>query len=209
MAEKLDKSPSTISREVQRQKSTQYIATIAANRYRQQRKRCHKEKKLISGTPLFDKVHNMLRYRQWSPEQISNRLKLDYPSDPTMQVSHECIYASIYAFPKNELKKVFISELRQHKAKRGAKRKSNCASVKVLPEQQIDQRPKEVEDRQIAGHWEGDLIVGAMNRSCVGTLVERTTGYVVLCKMDSKSAPDVRASFERQMKKIDYFFAYQ
>ena len=72
IAEKLNRSPSIISREVQRQKSTQYIATIAANRYRQQRKRCHKAKKLASGTPLFDKAHNMLRYRQWSPEQISN-----------------------------------------------------------------------------------------------------------------------------------------
>jgi IS30 family transposase len=125
IAEKLDRSPSTILREVQRQKSTQYIAKIAANRYRQQRKRCNKETNLVTVTPLFDKVRNILRYRQRSPEQISNRLRLDYPSDSKMQVSHECIYSSIYAFLKNEIKKVFISELRQHKAKRGAK-KSTC-----------------------------------------------------------------------------------
>ena len=149
IAEKLGRSLSTISRELRRQNSSQYSATKAASRYQQLRKRCHKGKKLISGTPLFDRVHNMLRYRQWSPEQISSRLKLEHPDDPTMHVSHECIYASIYAFPRNALKKVLIAELRQHKSKRGVKRKSNCSPVKVLPEQQIDQRPKEIEDRQM------------------------------------------------------------
>lgn len=207
IAKLLNRDRSTISRELIRQdQPKQYSAVDALSRYKQKRTACLKQKKLSEGTALFDKVHNMIRYRQWSPEQIANRLKVDFPDDPSMRVSHECIYSTIYAYPRNQLKKLFIAELRQSKSKRGVRRKGTLHSpLKIEPHQTIDQRPKSIETRQTPGHWEGDLIVGAMNRSSIGTLVERTTGYVVLCKMNSKCASDVRESFVRQMKKIDTF----
>lgn len=207
IARYLGRSPSTVSREIKRQKHSQeYNATVAGAAYRDRRKRCVRPRKLRKGQPLFDRVSTLLECRQWSPEQISERLKLERPDDPNWRVSHETIYSTIYAYPRNELKKLFITQLRQAKPKRGVRRTAKAtAAVKVSEEQTIHARPAEIETRETPGHWEGDLIVGAMNQSCVGTVVERTTGFVVLCKMGSKGAEDVRVGFERQMKKIDSF----
>jgi len=207
IAASIGRSPSTLSRELNRQNSSiAYTARQAGECYRQNRTRCVRPHKLREGEPLFERVKTLLENRQWSPEQISERLRLERPNDPNWRVSHETIYSMIYAYPRNELKKLFISQLRQHKPKRGVRRNVKAtAAVKVPEEQTIHARPEEIETRQTPGHWEGDLIVGAMNQSCVGTLVERTTGWVVLCKMDSKGAEDVRISFERQLKKIDSF----
>jgi len=104
------------------------------------------------------------------------------------------------------LRKLFISNLRQSKTKRGRRSKStNFASIQVPDSQTIHHRPEDIETREIAGHWEGDLIVGAQNRSSIGTVVERKTGFIFLSKMKSKSAKDVREGFVRQFKKIDQF----
>lgn len=202
----LKRHRSTIHRELQRSPVGNYCATKAAQAYQSRRLNSVRPHKLIAGTRLFGKVHDMLRYRQWSPEQIAEKLKLDNPDDASMHVSHETIYSTIYAYPKNELKKVFIDQLRQAKTKRGTRRKSsNYASIQVPDSQTIHSRPSDIETRQLAGHWEGDLIIGAMNKSCIGTVVERKTGFVVLCKMADKSASKVRHGFERQLKKIDRF----
>lgn len=141
----------------------------------------------------------MIQHRQWPPKQISETLKLD---DIDMNVSHETIYRHIYAIPKNELRKLFVSNLRQSKAKLGRHKK---ASIQVTDSQTFHQRPEEIETREIAGYWEGDLIIGKLNRSSIGTVVERKKGFVFLSKMESKSAKDVRESFVRQFKKIDEF----
>lgn len=99
-----------------------------------------------------------------------------------------------------------IGHLRRRKAKRGRRGAGkSTASVQVAESQKIHARPEAINDRQMAGHWEGDLIVGAHNKSAIGTVVERTTGFVVLRKVDSKSAQDVREGFERQMRNIDSF----
>lgn len=207
IARRITRSPSTISRERARQASdASYCATDAARRYQQNRQACVRKKKLEPHSPLYVKVSSALRYKQWSPEQISRTLKRMHPDDPTWHISPETIYASIYAHPRNQLKKVMIDALRQSKAKRGHRRAlSPGGPVKVPEHLTIHQRPEDIEDRLIAGHWEGDLIVGAHNRSCIGTLVERHTGYVVLCKMDSKKAPDVRRGFTRQMHSLPGF----
>lgn len=152
-------------------------------------------------------VESYLGDKKWSPEQISASLKHRYPGQLAMQVSPETIYAHIYAYPKGELKKLLVGSLRRAKSKRGPRgSKDSCySSLKVAPEHMIANRPHDVESREIAGHWEGDLIVGAMNQSCVGTLVERKTGYVILSKMRSKSAQDVREGFEANMKGLPDF----
>jgi IS30 family transposase len=145
--------------------------------------------------------------RKWSPEQISALLKQRYPGQNEMHVSPETIYSHIYAYPKGELKKLLVQSLRRNKSKRGPRgTKESCySSLKITPDQMFASRPETINSRQIAGHWEGDLIVGAMNKSCVGTLVERKTGYVILSKMQSKSAQHVREGFEANMKHLPTF----
>ena len=204
----LNRAPSSISRELNRNRynNLTYCAINAANNYCDRRKYCVKPLKLIEGNPLYLKIHDWLLCRQWSPMQISGALKRLYGDNPGMQVSHETIYASIYAHPKGELKKYMIRSLRRSKKKRGMRGSTSIFnSLKIEDHQLIHHRPEQINERQLPGHWEGDLIVGAMNRSCVGTLVDRKTGYLVLSKMDSKSAADVRKGFERQMKVLPSF----
>ncbi len=202
----LGRNRSTIARELKHQPKGKYCATKAAELHQQRKMRSIKPKKLTCNKKLFGKVKSMIQERQWSPEQISEKLKLDYADDPTMHVSHETIYRHIYATPKNELRKLLVSNLRQSKARRGRRRTaSNFSTIQVTDSQTIHQRPEEIETRELAGHWEGDLIIGAHNRSSIGTVVERKTGFVFLSKMDSKSAKDVREGFVRQFKKIDQF----
>lgn len=207
IARELGRCASSLSREIARNSSSgQYNATQAAHQYRRRRLSCVRRRKLREGSALFDRVRTLLECRQWSPEQISERLKLERPNDPDWRACHETIYSAIYAYPRNELKKLLISQLRRAKPKRGTRRSgASNAPVKVPEEQSIHARPADIEGRETPGHWEGDLLVGAMNQSCVGTVVERTTGFVVLCKMASKGAEDVRLGFERQLKKIDPF----
>jgi IS30 family transposase len=206
----LNRSASTICRELNRNstnKASGYCASTAGRQYFQSRKRSVRQPKLIPNTPLYDKVKAWLTYKQWSPMQISGTLKRLYSNQSDMQVSHETIYTCIYAHPKGELKKMMVQSLRRAKSKRGPRgsKTSNYNSVKLTEDQKIENRPVEINDRILEGHWEGDLIVGSKNQSCVGTLVERKTGFLVLCKMASKSALDVRTGFELQMKKLPDF----
>lgn len=206
IARLLGRHRSTITRELSSQPKGQYCATSAAESYQQKRTLCQKPHKLLNNQRLSDTVNTMIQERQWSPEQIPETLKLDYPDNPSMQVSHETIYRHIYAMPRNELRKLFVTHLRQAKARRGRRRKTtNFSTIQVIESQTIHQRPKEIETREIVGHWEGDLIIGALNRSSIGTVVERKTGFVFLSKMKSKSANDVSEGFINQFKKIDEF----
>ena len=202
----LGRSASTISREVSRQGPGSYQATLAAERYKQSRCHSGRRLKLQPGHRLTLKVRQWLIKKQWSPMQISGSLKRHYPDDIDMQVSHETIYRYVHAHPRGSLKKLMKTALRQGGKARGFRGNGDrFNSLKIAPDQFMAARPEEINDRLMPGHWEGDLIIGAMNQSCVGTLVERQTGYVVLSKMKSKSALDVRKGFERQMKKLPDF----
>jgi len=206
----LNRSPSTISREIKRNLSDTiktYCATTAAKRYQHKRRSCIKPQKLMPDTLLYNQIKQWLIYKQCSPEQISGALRHHYPGQQDMQVSHETIYGYIYAYPKGELKKLMIHSLRQSKSKRGPRgsKNSNYSTIKPTDNQLISHRPQDIDRRLIAGHWEGDLITGSQNKSCAGTLVERQTGYLVLSKMKSKSALDVRQGFEKKMRAIPEF----
>ena len=209
IALRIHRSPSTVSRELCRNQTTKgsYCATGAGQAYNTRRKQSVKPRKLVHNRDLCDIVESHLIQRKWSPEQISASLKDRYPSQTSMQVSPETIYAHIYAYPKGELRQLLKQSLRRAKSKRGPRgSKDSCySSLKVTNDQLFANRPESVNTREIAGHWEGDLIVGAMNKSCVGTLVERKTGYLLLSKMQSKTAQHVREGFEARMATLPDF----
>ena len=115
----------------------------------------------------------------WSPEQIAARLQLEHPGDPDMQVSHETIYSYLYVLPHGRLKAELLDALRRPRRARRPRSRLQDARGQIADMLSIEQRPAEVADRTVPGHWEGDLIVGAHNRSAAGTLVERTSRYLL------------------------------
>ncbi|GJG96463.1 IS30 family transposase [Cupriavidus pauculus] len=208
IARVLGRSGSTVSRELARNLevgSTRYNATQAALTYQARRRRCVRRRKLVAGSALYQRVHDQLIYWRWSPQQIAARLRRMYPDAPDQHISHETIYAAIYAHPRGGLKQAMIDALRQEKPARGRRRTSLAGGSFVPQALRIVHRPEEIALRQWPGHWEGDLIKGAFNRSCVGTLVERKTRFVVLCRMDGCTAQDALEGFTRQMKRLPVF----
>ncbi|GAA2587793.1 IS30 family transposase [Microbacterium binotii] len=118
--------------------------------------------------------------RAWSPEQIANRLKIDFPDDESMRISHEAIYQALYIQGRGALKRELILCLRTGRALRAPRARSQRQTwAHVTPEALISERPAEAEDRAIPGHWEGDLIIG-LGRSAIGTVVERSTRFTML-----------------------------
>ena len=118
--------------------------------------------------------------RAWSPEQISKRLKLDFPHDESMRISHEAIYQALYIEGRGALKRELVWCLRTGRALRAPRERSRRVTwAHVTPETLISERPAEVEDRAVPGHWEGDLLIG-LERSAIGTVVERTTRFTML-----------------------------
>jgi len=201
----LHRPVSTISREIQRSGTAVYDATQAAKGYAQRRRRCVRKPVLMPDTPLYQHVYDRLVYLCWSPQQIANHLRVMPVEHCPGLVSHETIYAAIYAQPRGALKQGMIQSLRQAKPKRGVRRTTAAARGFVPENQRIAHRPEDIEQRLVPGHWEGDFIKGAYNRSAVGVLVERKTRFVVLCKMDGCTADDARVGYARQMKKLPAF----
>jgi IS30 family transposase len=200
----LGRSASTIGRELARgQRVDGSYCPMAARRvYDERRTRCGRRRRLAEGSALHRFVHDHLVHHCWSPEQIAQRLRIMKPDDASARVSHETIYAAIYAQPRGGLKTAMVEALRQAKPARG-RRRTTLAGTSMVPETlRIINRPEEIEARLVPGHWEGDLIKGAFNRSSVGTLVERKTRFVVLCKTNGNGAEALLDSFTRQMKRL-------
>ena len=121
--------------------------------------------------------------KAWSPEQISNRLRVEFPDDDSMRVSHEAIYQALYIQSRGALRRELVSCLRTGRALRVPRARTRGRGKNfVQPEIMISERPAEAEDRAVPGHWEGDLILG-LNRSAIGTLVERTTRFTMLLRL--------------------------
>ena len=200
----LGRSPSTVGREISRGRGTdgRYSPEAGRRSYDACRLRSRKPRRLVEGSALHTWVHGKLVHLHWSPEQIAGKLRAMHPNDPDRCVSHETIYTVIYAQPRGGLKAAMIEALRQGKPSRG-RRRTTLAGSSIVPESlRIIHRPEEIEARIVPGHWEGDLIKGAFNRSSVGTLVERKTRFVVLCKMNGNGAEAALDSFTRQMKRL-------
>lgn len=209
----LNRDRTTIWREVQRNAESSvkapavagYDAAAAGKAYAERRRGCGRQRKLKAGTPLFQHVHDRLRYWRWSPEQIAFRLKQVHENEPAWRVSHETIYAAIYAHPRGELKQALTDALRQGKPARGRRRRTLAKGNTVPEALRIVHRPEDIAERKLPGHWEGDFIKGAYNRSAVGTLVERKTRFVVLARMSGCGADAALEGFSRQMKKLPAF----
>jgi transposase, IS30 family len=175
----------TVSRELRRNTSGgRYRATTAQTRADTRARRA-KSAKLAANTRLRTEVERRLKHNE-SPEQIANRLPLDFPDDPEMRVSHETIYTSIYVQGRGGLRRDLAGHLRTGRAMRKpraqarARREAEWHGSPLRNVVSISERPPEVEDRAVPGHWEGDLILGAGNTSAIGTLVERATGFLCL-----------------------------
>ena len=138
-----------------------------------------------------------------TPEQIAGTLARIYATAPTMQVSHETIYTAIYAMPRGELRTAVIGWLRFGHAKRRPRSRGEDRRGKIPDMVSIHERPPEIEERLVPGHWEGDLIKGASNRSAVGTLVERTTLFTVLAKLESAAAEATLEGFSQVLNRIE------
>ena len=177
----LGRPASTIKREIDRHSNADgSYGAYAAQRRATSRRARPKPAKLTAPGPLRDYVATHLR-GQWSPEQISNRVVEDHPDDQDMRVSHETIYQALYVQARGGLKREVAAALRTGRIRRRPHRSPEHRQSRFTdPMVMISERPAEVEDRAVPGHWEGDLITGAHNKSAIITLVERSTRYVML-----------------------------
>jgi len=146
-------------------------------------------------------VSAKLRER-WSPEQIALWLKREHPDDSSLQVSHETIYKSLFIQSKGSLDRELRDYLRTKRRFRQSRHKTRKSYGPIPDPVSIRERPAEVEDRAIPGHWEGDLIAGEANGSYIGTLVERKTRFVMLVRVRSKETREVTRAISRQIKKL-------
>jgi IS30 family transposase len=199
----LNRSASTISRELARDFGAEsgYTATLAGEQACRWRLKRRKDCKLVVGGVLFGIVVEHLR-KKWSPEQVAGILKRMHPDQPAHWVSHETIYHTLYAMPRGELRRELITCLRWSRDKRRSKTRAPDGRGHIAEMQSIHLRPPEVADRLIPGHWEADMIKGTMNRSSIGTLVERTTLMVVLAKMPDGSAQSALQGFSEALSAI-------
>jgi IS30 family transposase len=199
---RLGRAPSTISREVAWSGRSSYRAWQGEVTAIQRRRR-PKPAKLALDSRLCGEVARGLR-AYWSPQQIAARLIRDYPDDPVMRVSHETIYRTLFVQARGALRKELTACLRSGRAQRRPRlRVEQSGAGRLRNVVLISDRPPEVEDRAVPGHWEGDLIIGKGGRSAIGTLVERSSRYVVLIRLPKgRSAEEFRAALTRTVSKL-------
>jgi len=184
IARRLDRAPSTISRELRAKGTTRgYRPSIAEAESRRLAAR-PRGGKLADNDRLREYVQTGLTAKH-SPEQISLRLRRDFPDDTEMRVSHETIYQALYVEGRGELKRDLVTALRTGRALRRTQGRTRTGS-RMTDMVMIADRPAEVEGRAVPGHWEGDLIVGKDSGSAIGTLVERSTGFLMLLHLPER-----------------------
>jgi len=202
IASTIGRSPSTVSREISRHGGSYCYRASQADESAWDRARRPKACLLSQRPRLRDIVAAKLAL-QWSPEQVSGWLERQYPNDQTMQVSHETIYRSLFIQARGVLKKELMAHLRS----RRMMRRSTHATTKGQPRGQIidalsiRERPADIEERAIPGHWEGDLLSGAQN-SHVATLVERRSRFTLLVKVAGKNTTSVVGALSKQVRKL-------
>lgn len=203
IARRLGRAPSTVSREVGRRSGTSgYRAFSAGGRARTAASsRRRGKRRLTREDRLRAYVLGKLK-RRWSPEEVVKRMCVEYPLDMTMRISPEAIYQYIYVLPRGELKRTLIAALRQERKYRRKTQKRLAGEEtrgKIADMTSIEERPQEVADRTVPGHWEGDLILGKYKRTALGTLVERTTRRTILVPLKAKDAESVRQAYAREL----------
>lgn len=199
---RLGRATSTISREVAANGGRRGYAGWRAHRRASDQARRPKVAKLAACPRLRAQVEAWLEDEQWSPVQISAQLRLEFPDDPMMRVSPETIYQSLYVQGRGALRKELAACLRTGRAVRRTRSRIDGRG-RITDMVMISDRPAEIEDRAVPGHWEGDLIIGKNNRSAVGTLVERSTRYVLLLHLPGDhTAETVRTAMTTKIKTL-------
>lgn len=205
IAHNISRPVSTVSREVWKNTSYRrcYRAGRAHLKARAIRHRPKQPKRLEVNETLRNYVLKHLKDDKWSPEEIARRLKKDYPTDMTMHISHESIYTYLYCLPRGSLKKELLKCLRQERKFRHNRKAIHAKRSTITDFLSISERPEEVKDRIVPGHWEGDLIMGSKrSNTALGTLVERTTRYLLLVPLTGHDATTVRIEFAKAVKHI-------
>lgn len=209
IARELNRAPSSVTREIAKHQAMAgcaalpYEAGRAGMRAHMARFTRRRQRKLDPAQPLFTEVRTKLK-AGWSPDQVAGHLKRAYPGCYARNVSHETIYTALYALPRGELRRELIACLRQGHVNRwprsrgGNRKQAGFISEDVL----IHVRPTEVTDRLVPGHWEGDFIKGAANRSAVGTLVERSSRFILLAQMDDCTSLSALNGFTRLLQTV-------
>jgi IS30 family transposase len=203
IAIQLSRSRSTVTREINnwiRRPGDKYDAHLAhwyaQDDIQSRRLQCKLDQFLRLKMAVFRGLLN-----DCSPELIAGRLRLAYPNDPSMQISYESIYRFIYAHPQGKMNMKLIKLLTRHKSRR-RKPRPHKRRVRIVDRLSIDHRPKHIENRQETGHWEGDLMIGRKQASCIGTLVERKIRYTLLVKLPNKRSKTVTSAFASKLKHL-------
>lgn len=202
IAKRLNRSVSTITREVKPWTfdGTKYESGLAHWCAQEEYRTKHCIDKLTSNAELRRYVYGQLA-KGLSPELISGRIKLEYPDDERMRISHEAIYLHIYRHPQGNVNKKLISFLTQRKSRRRRSIRKSRSAVRIKFGVSIDLRPPQVADRIESGHWEGDLMIGKNQGSAIGTMVERKTRYTYIIKMKDRKTETVTAGFESRLNR--------
>jgi transposase, IS30 family len=188
IARRLARAPSSVSREVAANGGRRRYRAWRAELRRDRLARRPRRAKLATNRRLRRRVEELLANR-WSPQQIARRLRHDHPCQPEMWLSHETIYTSLFVQGRGALRRELARCLRSGRARRRPRGRAS-PSGQLRDMVLISERPAEVDDRAVPGHWEGDLLIGAFNRSAIGTLVERQTRYVMLVALPGGRSPE-------------------
>jgi len=218
LAERLGRAPSTVSRELARNGwrdparspprrgrpplANGYAALAAQRRADKLARTPRRRRRLRPDTALWQRVVSLLKSRH-APEQISAILARMHPDQPHARVSHETIYTALYALPRGALRRELLDCLRQRRKRRRPRSRGTDRRGQLSNMTSIHLRPPEVDERVIPGHWEGDLIKGTRNASAVGTLVERTTLFTTLAKVEGATAEAAVSGFSTVLNRID------
>lgn len=208
IAEKLGRTRSTITREVNKwvtKPIEKYDADLAHYNAKDDYLNKRNLDKISTYKRLCIYVYKGL-LNQWTPEQISGRIKKQYPNDPVMSISYEAIYQHIYNKPQARLNMKLIKLLVRGTSRRKSRLHPKRKGSKIIGQVSIDLRPEHIQERKEAGHWEGDLMVGANHKSVIGTIVERKFRYTLIVKLEGKKANHVSKKFSKTLNNMDPIF---
>jgi transposase, IS30 family len=201
IARALGRHRSTIGREIARCGGRARYRPLRAERIAQALARRPKPSKLAACPELLAAVEAGL-WARWSPQQIAARLKRDHPHQEAMRISHETIYRSLYVQSRGELRRELTAQLRSGRSTRRTRGRSELRG-RIVGMVSIAERPPEVDDRRVPGHWEGDLIMGAAGKTAIATLVERHSRYVLLARLGTdRTSATVVDALEQRIKAL-------
>jgi IS30 family transposase len=205
IAKKLNRARSTITREVNKWVSNpndKYDASLADWLAKDDYLNKRNLDKIGTYSLLRFYVYKRL-LKNWSPEQISGRIKLDYPNNSIMSISYEAIYMHIYAHPQASLNRKLIKLLPYQKSRRRKPKPRRKKGSKIKDQVNISQRPEHIQNRQEIGHWEGDLVIGKAQKSAIGTIVERKSRYTLIIPVKDRTTKSVTRAFAKELNRFN------